>query len=259
VTKFEEKVQVLSNVALGPTSYRLEISASKCSKVIEPGQFVHMAVAPPETAMLRRPFSVYDSDPSQSKMTIMYEVIGKGTKLMTRWKEGDTTSILAPLGNTWAEKFNPTNVLLVGGGFGGAPLYMLAKKFIAAGINTSAVLGAKTKDLLFLEEDFSNLNLSELVVTTDDGSRGLHAFCTVPAAEMIVSGAFDYVATCGPKSVMEAIAKKSIECNVACEVSAESFMACGVGACKTCIVETDEGKVRSCKCGPIFDARCMRW
>ncbi len=259
MTKFEETACVRVNEKLAPSSYRLELEAPKAALAIEPGQFVHLAVAPNSCAMLRRPFSIFDKDEKNGTITIMYEVIGKGTEMMTSWEPGYESSILAPLGNTWAQKSNPTSVLLVGGGFGGAPLYMLAKKFINDGVDVTVVLGAKTKDALILQDYFETLTLSELVVATDDGSAGINAFCTAPACDLIESGKFDYVASCGPAAVMRSVAECSIKQNVDCEVSTESYMACGVGACKTCVVDSVDGKVKACECGPIFNARWLKW
>ncbi len=259
MNKFEEKVKVLCNERLAPSCYRLELLAPRCASTIAPGQFVHLQVAPHELAMLRRPFSVFDVCEENDTITIMYEVKGKGTVMMTSWGETYETSVLAPLGNTWANDKNPRSVLLVGGGFGGAPLYMLAKRLLGDGAAVKVVLGAKIKETLILSSYFEKLDLSELVIATDDGSAGWSGFCTEPAIELMESDSFDYVATCGPAPVMKAIASAALKRDIDCEVSTESFMACGVGACKTCVVESQSGKVKACECGPIFDARCLKW
>lgn len=259
VTKFLEEVEVLGNDCLAPNCYRLRLKAPKTAEAIKPGQFVHLSVAEATRAMLRRPFSIFDADIEGGSVTIMYEVKGQGTEIMREWEAGQESDLIAPLGNSWTEKTNPKNALLVGGGFGGAPLYMLAKELLSKSTNVSVVLGAKTSDLLILEDYFAVLDLKEFVVATDDGSKGFDGFCTIPASEMIRRGEYDYVATCGPTPVMKAVSETSMECDVNCEVSYEAYMACGVGACKTCVVDTDEGKVRSCTCGPVFSARCVKW
>ena len=149
--------------------------------------------------------------------------------------------------------------LIVGGGVGAAPLYMLTKQLIENEVQVDVVLGARTKDLLVLEDRYNKLGVRSLVCATDDGSYGKKGFCTAPAEKLIDEHAYDYVATCGPLPVMEKVASASKGKAKKVEVSCEERMACGVGACKTCVVDTVNGKVKSCECGPVFDAEVISW
>lgn len=257
--KFVEKVRVVENEKLASRVCKLVLEAPKTSAAIRPGQFVHLQVSEFSSAMLRRPFSVFDRDEKSDTITILYEVRGRGTELMTSWKISDTSSVISPLGNTWAEGKSANRVLLVGAGLGAAPLFMLTKNLVGAGSSVDVVLGATTKELLVTKESYSSLSLNNLVVSTDDGSEGFSGFCTIPARELIESNNYDYVATCGPYPVMREVASACSETKTACEVSMEGLMACGVGACKTCVVETVHGKKRSCADGPIFDAKDILW
>ena len=286
--KFLEDAEVVANEQLASCIWRLTLRAPKTAAAILPGQFVHMQVDGGQKAMLRRPFSVFDA--MSDTISIIYEVKGKGTVLMTAYKIGDKVSLIAPCGNSWLtsslhlykgnkaratddkvcemsseallEKLKGGKIgsaLLVGGGVGSAPLYMLAKRMIDNNVKVDVVLGARTKDLLVLEDSYEQLGVRHLVCATDDGSYGEAGFCTVPAEKFICENAYDYVATCGPTPVMQKVAHLSKNAGVPCEVSCEERMACGVGACKTCVVNTVNGKVKSCECGPVFDAEVISW
>ena len=280
--KFLEDAEVVANEQLASCIWRITLRAPKTAAAILPGQFVHMQVDGGQKAMLRRPFSVFDA--GDENIAIIYEVKGKGTALMTAYKIGDRVSLIAPCGNSWLTSFSealclprairssssqgslpntvPSEIqsaLLVGGGVGAAPVYMLAKQLLAQGAKVDVVLGARTKELLVLEEPYKQLGVRNLVCATDDGSYGEAGFCTVPAEKLMSENEYSYVATCGPTPVMQKVASAAKNAGIPCEVSCEERMACGVGACKTCVVNTVNGKVKSCECGPVFDAEVMAW
>lgn len=257
--KIDEKVVVISNEKVANNIYCLQLQGSAIAKSILPGQFVHLKMYENNMPVLRRPFSVFDCDVNAGTFTILYEIKGKGTRLMSGWKRGQATFALGALGNTWAQNKVPTNALLVGGGLGSAPLFMLAKELIKNNISTTVVLGAKTSELLVTLKSYEKLNLKGLYVVTDDGSCGSKGFCPDEAEKLISQENFDYVATCGPPIVMQKVAKMCIDKNIDCEVSLEEKMACGLGACKTCVVNTTRGKLKVCCDGPIFDAREVLW
>ncbi len=263
--KFLEDVEVLDNIQLASCIWKLTLKSSRASKAIMPGQFVHLQVDGGKMAMLRRPFSVFNAEPSSDQIEIVYEIKGKGTRAMASWKKGDVTSIIAPLGNCWQSSFsqeidfNDKNVLLVGGGVGAAPLYMLARNLTHASARVDVVLGARTKELLVLKDNYAALSLNTLTCATDDGTFGYSGFCTRPALELLNSKLYDYVATCGPAPVMKEVALSAKGKVKHVEVSMEERMACGVGACKTCVVNTTGGKVKSCESGPIFPAEVILW
>ena len=257
--KFLEDAEVVANEQLASYIWRITLRAPKTAAAILPGQFVHMQVDGGQKAMLRRPFSVFNV--KCENIAIIYEVKGKGTVLMTQYKIGDKVSLIAPCGNSWLTSFDSSieKAMLVGGGVGAAPLYMLAKKMIDKNVEVDVVLGARTKELLVLENDYKQLNVNSLVCATDDGSYGEAGFCTLPAEKLIDENKYEYVATCGPVPVMQKVASLAKNAGVPCEVSCEERMACGVGACKTCVVNTINGKVKSCECGPVFDAEVISW
>lgn len=260
---FDEDFEVLENNALADGIYYLKLDAEKTSESILPGQFVHMRVENERSCMLRRPFSVFDVDKDAGTISIIYAHLGKGTGLMTKWEQGTRSRMIAPLGKGWGEDTGElakaNKVLLVGGGLGGAPLYMLAKKYCEQGSLVDVVLGAVTSEQLVLHPFFEKLSLNRLEPSTDDGSIGYEGYCTDVAEKLMCENEYDYVATCGLKPVMQKVSDCAGKHGIRCQVSSEGYMACGVGACKTCVIETRFDRLRSCADGPIFEGSDILW
>ena len=191
-------------------------------------------------------------------MKVLYQVVGAGTEVLGTAEPGAQTSLIGPIGNTWS-LHEGARVLLVGGGVGAAPLFMLAQQLSDSGAEFRVVLGAQTKEMLVAYDDYCALDGASVVAATDDGSFGHAGFCTQPAQEAIQSGQFDYVATCGPDPLIRIVAGMAAEAGLPCQVSLERRMACGVGACLSCVVDTKAGKKRCCVDGPIFDAEEVVW
>ena len=238
--------------------YFIELESPNIASALQPGQFVHMQIPCMPDKILRRPFSVYSVDRVAGTLKILYQVVGAGTEVMTQMHEGQTCSLIGPIGNTWTPPADAP-ALLVAGGVGSAPLYMLAQEMSAAGTGLTVVLGAQTKGAHVAYEDYARLENCALITATDDGSFGYDGFCTVPAQEAISSGTFGYVAVCGPEPVIKMVSGMALEAGIPCEVSLERRMACGVGACLSCVVDTTEGKKRCCVDGPIFQAAEVVW
>lgn len=260
---FDEECRVIQNDKLADGIYFLKLDAPKSAVQIRPGQFVHMRVGDEQSTLLRRPFSIFDTDKSAGTITIIYAHLGMGTGLMAEWKPGHTSRMISPLGRGWGEKdgrlVEANRVLLVGGGLGGAPLYMLAKEYCAGGVEVDVVLGATTADQLVLKPYFGELGFNLFEVSTDDGSAGFHGYCTDVAEKLMSENKYDYVATCGLKPVMQKTSDCAAKQGVRCQVSSEGYMACGVGACKTCVIDTRQGRLRSCADGPIFEGVDVIW
>lgn len=254
----EECCTVLANEKVGPRLYRIVLASKEISRALLPGQFVHMQIPGMEAHILRRPFSVYQCDAAQGYMVVLYQVVGFGTEEMTQLCEGDACSVIGPIGNGWAPS-PEGDALLVGGGVGSAPLFLLAQHLCSTKRMVTIVLGAQTKDALVCLDDYEQLAGVEVIPATDDGSFGHAGFCTEPASQAIQKGNYRYVACCGPEPLMRSVAGMALEAHAFCEVSLERRMACGVGACLSCVVDTAEGKKRACVDGPIFDASKVVW
>ena len=213
---------------------------------ITPGQFVNIKL---EGMYLRRPISVCDV-PSDGTLVLIYKVVGKGTELMSRMESG-SLDLLTQLGNGYDLTRSGDAPLLIGGGVGVPPLYMLAKKLIEQGKSVSVILGFNTKDEIFCEEEFKALGAS-VKVATADGSYGIKGFVTNAMEGMN----FTYFYSCGPEPMLRAVCSAT---SVSGELSFEERMGCGFGACMGCSCKTLTGNKRICKEGPVMRKEEIIW
>ncbi len=255
----DEKGRVLTNEHLGCNLYLLKVESPEIAARIEPGQFVHTLIPGMEGHILRRPFSVYDADAENGTIEILYQTVGFGSRHLCGIEPGGLVSNIGPVGNGWQVPDGCSRVLLVGGGVGAAPLFMFAKRLVASGVETDVVLGAQTEEAMVCAERYESALGKPVVIATDDGTLGYSGFCTGPAQEMIDGNAYDLVACCGPEPLMRIVSNMAQEAEVPCQVSMERRMACGVGACLSCVVDTSSGKRRCCVDGPVFDAKEVTW
>lgn len=224
---------------------------------ILPGQFVEVRVDKSPGTLLRRPISIHDVDYEAQQMALLVHAVGDGTRAMAELAEGDTLNCLFPLGQGFTTAFEKgTKVLLVGGGVGVAPLLYYGKQLKAQGATPIFLLGARSAADLLQKETFEAVG--RVCVTTEDGSLGEKGFVTnhtVWTAET-----FDFIATCGPKPMMVAVARAAAQLGVECEASLENLMACGLGACLCCVEKMDGGhNVCVCKEGPVFNTKRLSW
>ncbi|MEE1069143.1 MAG: dihydroorotate dehydrogenase electron transfer subunit [Paludibacteraceae bacterium] len=230
--------EIQSNEQIAKNVYRMQLCGDTTG--ILPGQFVNIRV---EGQFLRRPISVCNI--ADGILTIIYKVVGVGTEAMSHLPIGTQLDVLTILGNGYDLTKAGDAPLLVGGGVGVPPMYMLARQLREEGKRVCVVLGFNTKEEVFYEEEFRALGC-EVIVTTVDGSYGVKGF---------VTDAFDnkqsFYYTCGPlpmiKAVMRALGTQG-------EVSMEERMGCGFGACMGCTIQTTKGPKRVCKEGPVFAA-----
>lgn len=225
--------------------------------VCSPGQFAQLRVDAPDV-FLRRPISIHDVEGDE--ISFLVQMVGEGTQWLGALKTGDTLNAVLPLGRGFTVQTGNEAALLVGGGVGVAPLLYLGKQLKANGIRPVYLLGARTEGLLLRLDAFQEVG--EVFVTTEDGSMGEKGFVTQhsvlscdESGKMETLPARVMLYTCGPKPMMNAVARLARERNLPCEVSLENRMACGVGACLCCVEETADGHNR-CVCteGPVFDA-----
>ena len=237
--------EIVTNRALTESVYEMTL-AGDTSAITRPGQFVELSL---EGYFLRRPISVCNYD--EGKLTLIYKVVGKGTEQMAEMTAGEELNILTGLGNGYDVSLSGDKPLLLGGGVGVPPLYMLAKKLIAEGKKVSVVLGFNTKDEVFCEDDFKALG-ADVFVTTVDGSYGIKGFVTDAMKDIDYS----YFYTCGPEPMLKAIFKASATSG---QFSFEERMGCGFGACMGCSCKTVTGYKRICKDGPVLKKEEILW
>jgi len=254
-----EECLVLENSAVAQGVLKSRLRAPRIAGCVQPGQFVHLRLPGLEAHILRRPFSVFSTNAGEGVFEVVYQVVGQGTGYLATVERGARLDAIGPVGRTWQPPKDARKALLVAGGLGAAPLYMLAASFsdktevhLVMGAQSAGMLVCRVPFLTYVRED-------RLHITTDDGSAGRKGLTTQIAQELLEQGGFDYVATCGPEPMQRIIATLAARHNVACEVSLERRMACGVGACLSCVVRTTGGQRRACVDGPIFNAQEVQW
>lgn len=215
------------------------------SDITASGQFVNIKL---DGLYLRRPISVCDCE--GDLLTMIYKVVGKGTEAMAEMKEGKL-DLLTGLGNGYNLEKSLDRPLLIGGGVGVPPMYMLCKKLIKEGKKVSVILGFNTKDEIFYEEEFKKLG-AEVYVTTVDGSYGIKGFVTDAMKDI----EYTYFYTCGPEPMLKAVYKAS---TTEGQFSFEERMGCGFGACMGCSCKTIYGNKRICKDGPVLEKGEILW
>ena len=236
--------EIVSNTALTENVFKMQLRGD-VSHITAPGQFVNIKL---EGLYLRRPISVCDVQ--GDILTIIYKAVGRGTRLMSQMKEGKL-DVLTGLGNGYDLTVAGENPVLLGGGVGVPPMYMLARKLIAAGKQVRVILGFNTKNEVFYENEFKALG-AEVTVTTVDGSYGMKGFVTDALATMD----YTYFYTCGPEPMLKAVYRAS---KTSGQMSFEKRMGCGFGACMGCSCKTITGYKRICKEGPVMRKEEILW
>ena len=221
------------------------VLAGDTSDITRPGQFVNIKL---DGLYLRRPISVCDA--KEGELTLIYKVVGKGTEQMRDMAEG-SLDILSSLGNGYDLSLSGEKPLLIGGGVGVPPLYMLAKELRKEGKEVSVILGFNTKEEVFYEEEFKALGC-KVYVTTVDGSYGIKGFVTEAMKDIDYTHFF----TCGPEPMLKAVWNAS---KTSGQLSFEERMGCGFGACMGCSCKTLTGFKRICKDGPIMMKEEILW
>ena len=236
---------IISNTALTDCVFKMVLEGDT-SAITAPGQFVNIKL---EGLYLRRPISVCDLD--GSRLTIVYKAVGKGTEMMSRMQAGEKLDVLTGLGNGYDLTLSGDMPVLLGGGVGVPPMYLLAKKLIAEGKKVSVILGFNTKSEIFYEEEFKKLGAA-VTVTTVDGSYGTKGFVT----DALKNTEYSYFYTCGPEPMLKAVYKTSATSG---QMSFEKRMGCGFGACMGCSCKTITGYKRICKEGPVMRKEEILW
>ena len=244
---------IISRQAYGEHYFALTLQHQGQMPAVLPGQFVEVLVEGCPDVMLRRPISVHDVDQQRGTLTLLVQIVGKGTAQLASLGVGDKLNVVYPLGHGFTTDLPAgSRVLLVGGGAGIAPLLLLAKVLKARGVQCTILLGGRTADLIPARDAFPAYGT--LLLATDDGSLGHHGMVTTHPE---FGQPYDMLYACGPTPMMKAVARSAAQRGLRCEVSLENMMACGVGACLCCVTKTDQGHRCVCKDGPVFDITTM--
>ncbi len=236
--------EILENIPLTDSVMLMKLRGDT-SDITRPGQFVNIKL---DSLFLRRPISVCDCE--GDILTLIYKVVGKGTEKMAKMSAGETLDVLTGLGNGYDTSLSGSAPLLLGGGVGVPPLYMLAKKLIREGKKVSVVLGFNTKDEIFYENEFQALG-ADVTVATADGSYGVKGFVTDAMGE-----GYTYTYCCGPEPMLKAVYGKA---ETSGQYSFEERMGCGFGVCMGCSCKTLYKNKRICIDGPVLVKEEIIW
>lgn len=255
----DEKSLIKKHEDIGNGYRLLVLDAPGIAATAEPGQFVHVKVPSLEASALRRPFSILDAGNGEVK--ILYKTVGRGTDALAKAEAGDFLAVEGPLGHGFPVD-SKAKALLVGGGFGVAPLYFLARRRAELGLASVLFVGGRTKDDLLEIESFEKLGI-EVFTATNDGSSGEKGFVVAPLDVEIRkyrrSGESFELFTCGPDGLLKAVTERAVSLGVPGWISVDRHMICGVGACFACIQKTVRGNSRCCIEGPVFRAEDLVW
>lgn len=245
--KYDEEIYLLENKKVNGKYFKLAFRSKDLSRNIRPGQFVHVRVNQGQDPYLRRPFSYFRV--AAGKVEILYEVLGRGTSVLSGKKKGDVLRVMGPLGNAFMEDLGKKKRILVAGGVGVPPLVFLAEKYPTEYL----LIGTKSKAELLPKSELKKIR-AKVLCSTEDGSFGTKGFVTLLLEKILRDqdpGEF-FIQTCGPKPMMKAVIAIAAKYGIEGEASWDESMACGVGACLGCMVKTKAGLKRACADGPVF-------
>jgi dihydroorotate dehydrogenase electron transfer subunit len=258
----QQTARVLYNRQVAPDCYKLGLACRGYETAV-PGQFVMLQVSEGPEPLLRRPFSIHglltNDETSGPGIEILYKVVGTGTRILSKTPADETMDLLGPLGNAFLQEPPGPRIFLVGGGIGVPPLVFLARTLRNRGVDMARChmfLGGRSKADLLCREDFQALGLT-LHITTDDGSEGDQCLITHPVEQEAGESPPDIIYACGPLPMLSCLAGIASAKNIRCQISIESMMACGMGACLGCAVEKSgdaDTYWHVCKDGPVFEA-----
>ena len=237
-------LKIKTNKKIAKNTYEC-VLCGDTSHITAPGQFVNIKL---DGYYLRRPISVCNVE--GDKLTLIYKVVGDGTEMMAKMTEGEELDVLMGLGNGYDTSLSGDAPLLIGGGAGVPPMFLLARKLVAEGKHPRAILGFGSKDEVFYKEEFEKIGVP-VTVTTVDGTEGIRGFVTDA-----MNTEYTYFYTCGPEPMLKAIYDKS---ETSGQFSFEERMGCGFGACMGCSCKTKYGNKRICRDGPVLVKEEIIW
>lgn len=259
----DERMEITGCERVSTDCYRMTLEGHISYADARPGQFVMVRIPDGLTPLLRRPFSVHRSrrlSASRAGLEILYRVVGKGTRRLAACRPGERLDVLGPLGRGFSEPPASGPLFLAAGGIGVAPMVFLADRLCEDEKRRRDIrvfLGGRTAEELLCRDRFEALGLS-VVLTTDDGTDGDQCLVTHPLEEQIRITPPAQIYACGPPGMLNCIVGFAEAYGVRVEVSIETLMACGLGACLACAVadRRDPRRYRhACLHGPVFDAK----
>ena len=245
--------------------YAMTVVAPGIAARFRPGQFVAVAVGGPDTSMLlRRAFSIHDVRPDHGgTVEFVFAAVGPGTRWLAERRTRDVLDVTGPLGRPFPVPREPVSCLLVGGGYGSAPLFPLADRLRSRDCQVDFLLGAASADRVFGALTARRTGRTA-AVTTEDGSMGVRGLVTDRLTQVIHEARTDVIYACGPMGMLRQVTALAGRYDIPVQALVEESMACGIGVCMTCVLPVvgDDGvtrMVRSCVAGPVFRGETVRW
>lgn len=263
----QQTARVLWNRRVAPSYYRMGLDIGKGYIDAVPGQFVTLKAGDSYEPLLRRPFSIHRlimaNGDNVRGLELLYKVVGKSTRQLSQLRENHSLNMLGPLGNGFSLPEPCREILMIAGGIGVAPLLFLAESMTRhekKAERTRILIGGRTEHDLLCVDDFHALNM-ETRLATDDGSCGHKGLITDLLEAALEETKPDMIFACGPHAMLNAVAERANSLDIRCQVSLETIMVCGMGACLGCAVpvSNDSGRYgHVCADGPVFDSRVIR-
>ena len=257
--------EVISNKKVGPY-HHMVFAVGEMASHVKPGNFVAISVGGEQSSLvLRRAFAIYralDKGPMGGSIELVVAPHGQGSRWLCQRAVGDLVDFIGPLGTAFGIPTVNANAMLVGGGYGSAPLFALAELLKNKGCRVDMVLGASTANKIYAPLE-GKRSVSSLNLTTDDGSTGIHGQISEAIPRLIREFGTEVIYSCGPMGMLAAVAKIAEEFNLVHQCAVEESMACGIGVCMTCVipVKNEDGikMIRSCIDGPVMDGSQVIW
>ena len=261
----QEKAKVLFNKKVGPSYFRIGLACHNGYAKAKPGQFIMLHQPKQNTSLLPRPFSIHRLIITNGRIQgieLLFKVVGGCTEKLSKYRRGDYLDILGPLGRGFIIPDKYQRIFIVSGGIGVAPMFFLASSLRAKIADLSRCklfTGGRSKHDILCIDDFSELNIT-ISIATDDGSLGKKGLVTDLLETAIKENPPDIICACGPFAMLGSVARIAERYAVPCQVSIETIMACGIGACLGCAVKSKKGLdkyLHACVDGPVFDATAL--
>jgi len=259
--QFQSTAAILANENFQGDYWRLRLQAPDIARTAVAGQFVHLAIPGLEHRVLRRPFSIHNAEPDSGVLTVVYKVVGEGTRALSRCQVGQQADVLGPLGRGFTPAPQGRRPVLVAGGYGCAAVFLLTRTSPEPPI---VLLGGRSAVDVILAEEFRQAG-AEVRIATDDGSLGTPGRVTVLLDDVLRETPDAWLSACGPLPMLKAVAQLTADRTDGVEVSLDEHFCCGVGACFGCVVKVKDSSeqgwryARSCQEGPVFAASQVVW
>ncbi len=259
--KYLKKAKLIENTVITDDCRRLKLECPEIAAEAAPGQFVQVRTWDENGPLLSRPISIAGVSNDRKHIELWVRIVGKGTKAICSAGVGDEVTLTGPLGNGFKRPEAGELIYTAGGSLGAAPLRFFAQRFCGCG-DLKCVCGAATACDMSIFDD-PVIKSTGAVLTTDDGTMGKKGFVTDALNELLDEKAPDRIIACGPHAMLKAVAAIAAERRIKCEVSLDTYMSCGIGACMGCAVpmSAEYGKpyAHACTDGPVFDSKMIDW